>query len=298
MTMLESENQEEKQLALDLVKYTYFSNGYAFGPNSFFHLIPIKFWTDSYARDPKNKDLGLLDKKGRTFNEMMYSAYRQIEADGIDSTLVKRFIKQFAQNTGDKSMIIKTVDLSQGGHVVKDGILHINKKTSNPYLIQEGNTPASFLKTRSKGTIKLYRLVTKAENGDSYVYKQIPLLGSTNFVTEYNLRGDIKESIIDKISKTVNAPDVEKGIFHDIEIDLLTEPSLISKTEDSGIDESVPSLGDLVFKISAKDTGKPVSYKDYFMKAGKTNISKENMLSEEEFNSLDTDEQQNAFECL
>lgn len=114
--MLTSEDAATKNLALNLVKYAYFSNGYAFGPFSFFNLIPVNFWTDSYAKAPENKNIGMLDSKGRTFNQMMKVALTDIErsttnADTIiRSEFINRFVMQFAQNTAEKSMIIKTVD--------------------------------------------------------------------------------------------------------------------------------------------------------------------------------------------
>lgn len=114
--MLTSEQKEAKELALDLVKYAYFSNGYSFGPFSFFNLIPVKFWTDSFANAPENKGLGLLNDKGASFNEVMKSTLKEIEDDTFDATdsilhsaTINNFIKQFAQNTAEKSMIIKTV---------------------------------------------------------------------------------------------------------------------------------------------------------------------------------------------
>jgi hypothetical protein len=113
--MLDSKDQATKELALDLIKYTYFAKGYAFGPFTFFNLIPVHFWTDSFALSIENKDIGMLDSKGRTFNTMTKLFINELaktsnEESLIDSKNVKRFVKQFAQNTAAKSMIIKTID--------------------------------------------------------------------------------------------------------------------------------------------------------------------------------------------
>ena len=66
--MLTAENAKDRKLALDLVKYTFFSNGYSFSSYSFFNMIPVEFWKDYFAKEDINKGVGLLDENNNSFN--------------------------------------------------------------------------------------------------------------------------------------------------------------------------------------------------------------------------------------
>ena len=112
--MLLSENSEARRLALDLVKYSYFSNGYAFGPNSFFNLIPVEFWKDSFAKSDLNRNEGLLDVNGNSFTKMLELSPGIKESNiTMDSSTSLNFIRQYVQNTAEKSMIIPIVDTKE-----------------------------------------------------------------------------------------------------------------------------------------------------------------------------------------
>lgn len=110
--MLESPNQEAKDLARELIRYTYFSSGYSFSPYSFFHLVPVKFWTDAYA--DVNEGIGLKNKKGQTFNQILETALEEINSGNtIYTDLILRFITQYAQNKVEKSQLLKTHGLDE-----------------------------------------------------------------------------------------------------------------------------------------------------------------------------------------
>mgnify|MGYP003147121858 CR=1 FL=1 len=112
--MLLSENSEARRLALDLVKYSYFSNGYAFGPNSFFNLIPVEFWKDSFAKSDLNRNEGLLDVNGNSFTKMLELSPGIKESNiTMDSSTSLNFIRQYVQNTAENSMIIPIVNTKE-----------------------------------------------------------------------------------------------------------------------------------------------------------------------------------------
>lgn len=90
--MLKESDEELKQFALDLVKYAYFSSGYGFGPYTFAHLIPVAFWSDNYQ-----KANGILDKKGRTFNQYLEKALITDKTD-VTSPIFLNFLDQFFRN--------------------------------------------------------------------------------------------------------------------------------------------------------------------------------------------------------
>lgn len=117
--MLKSENAEARKLAQDLVKYTYFSNGVSFGPFTFFNMVPVEFWTDSFANLDINKGLGLTDEAGHNYSTIAERTLGELENRAITNLggnlhkdgAVYQFIKQFVQNTGEKSMIIPALPM-------------------------------------------------------------------------------------------------------------------------------------------------------------------------------------------
>jgi hypothetical protein len=115
--MLEDPNNEVKELALDLIKYTFFSNGFNFGPFTFFNVIPLKFFTDKFIN--ANPNLGLKDKKGRTLNQSIEAAFNAIKAEDkmaetqgraeLSSEYVSRFLRQYAQATAANSLMFNDI---------------------------------------------------------------------------------------------------------------------------------------------------------------------------------------------
>jgi hypothetical protein len=105
------QTKETKELALDLVKYAYFSAGFAFSPYSFFHLVPPYFWTDAYAAN--NPDINLLTN-GKTVNVLLDSRIKQIRQirssenkaqDTLEAGIIKRFMEQYFRNNGMHSSL-------------------------------------------------------------------------------------------------------------------------------------------------------------------------------------------------
>ena len=134
--MLTAENAKDRKLALDLVKYTFFSNGYSFSSFSFFNMIPVEFWKDSFAREDINKGVGLLDENDNSFTklaELVFEELKNESAIGTDGYVtqtgaVYNFIKQFIQNTAEKSMIVPSLNLKEDsprGYTPKKGVLKL-----------------------------------------------------------------------------------------------------------------------------------------------------------------------------
>ena len=134
--MLTAENAKDRKLALDLVKYTFFSNGYSFSSYSFFNMIPVEFWKDSFAKEDINKGVGLLDENNNSFNtiaELVFEDLKNEPAVGVDgyitqSGAVYNFIKQFIQNTAEKSMVVPSLNLKEDtprGFTPKKGVLKL-----------------------------------------------------------------------------------------------------------------------------------------------------------------------------
>ena len=134
--MLNSEEEAARKLALDLVKYSYFSNGFAFGPFSFFNMIPVEFWTDTFAKSNKNKESGLLDAAGNSFTQVLKLGLEDAENSAINDAsgylnkkgIAYNFIKQFVQNNVEKTNIISLLDAKeQREHTPNKGVFTLNE---------------------------------------------------------------------------------------------------------------------------------------------------------------------------
>lgn len=121
--MFSSKDKTSRDLAFDLVKYAYFSNGFAFGPHSFFNMVPVTFWRNDFAKDPNNNDKGLTTQDGRSMNELMADELRAMDQaifmnNGYLNVKAKgpiyNFIKQYVQNSAEKSLIVPNVKINEG----------------------------------------------------------------------------------------------------------------------------------------------------------------------------------------
>ena len=235
--MMQDSNPEVKELALDLVKYTYFANGYGFGPFSFANMIPVKFWTNEFQIANN-----IVDSKGNPFNVFLEQALDSQKLSDDKAIWEKRFIDQFLRNNYDKENLVpavkidKTIGEKEGGttgtqlnNVVteaaknsKGGIIQTPKgaliinKDKNKGLIPN-NVPVPFIKVYGeRNAIYLYKYVpTKFDQKnpdnfdgkkgiDTVMYQRVSTLGTSNFTLEYDYFKDIENSVLSDIKATPN----------------------------------------------------------------------------------------------
>ena len=235
--MMQDSNPEVKELALDLVKYTYFANGYGFGPFSFANMIPVKFWTNEFQIANN-----IVDSKGNPFNVFLEQSLDSQKLSDDKAIWEKRFIDQFLRNNYDKENLVpavkidKTIGEKEGGttgtqlnNVVteaaknsKGGIIQTPKgaliinKDKNKGLIPN-NTPVPFIKVYGeRNAIYLYKYVpTKFDQKnpdnfdgkrdiDTVMYQRVSTLGTSNFTLEYDYFKDIENSVLSDIKATPN----------------------------------------------------------------------------------------------
>lgn len=235
--MMQDSNPEVKELALDLVKYTYFANGYGFGPYSFANMIPVKFWTNEFQIANN-----IVDSKGNPFNIFLEQALDSQKLADDKTIWEKRFIDQFLRNNYDKEGFVpavkidKTIGEKEGGttgtqmnNVVteaaknsKGGIIQTPKgaliinKEKNKGLIPN-NTPVPFIKVYGeRNAIYLYKYVPskfEEKNPDNFdgkrgidtiMYQRVSTLGTSNFVLEYDYFKDIENSLLADVKATPN----------------------------------------------------------------------------------------------
>ena len=107
--MLFSDDIETRELGFDLIKYSFFVNGFSFNSQSFFNLIPVEFWKDSFANLDQNKNKGLIDDKGNTNIDIIsraIEASEDINIEGLNNGInIEIFVRQFIQNFNTSSII-------------------------------------------------------------------------------------------------------------------------------------------------------------------------------------------------
>jgi hypothetical protein len=189
--MLEDADPKVKELGLDLIKYTFFSNGYGFGPYSFANLVPVKFWTNEYQLMNN-----IVDQYNRPFNDYLKSALdssflsKTKNADKTDklsqqeTAWEKRFINQFIRNNASREGFVQTVKIDRdlaakeegtdeatlnnvatiAAKDARNGIIRTSKNTliinreKNPQLFKNRPTPVKYIKIFLKNNkVQIYQ---------------------------------------------------------------------------------------------------------------------------------------------
>lgn len=240
--MLQDSDPKVREMALKLVKYTYFSAGYGFGPFTFSNLVPVLFWSDAY-QEANN----IVDVNGRTFNKFLETAL----SAGINKNeeIKKRFKRQFMQNHGGKETFTHTVKvdvttnplekgltpeqensiLTLAAKESKNGIVKTAKGnlivnlSKNPQLTPSTNNsrPVEFIKVAKKGKqFTMYQLVETAfdvkndfidfdgrTNLTTATYVPITSLGENNFAIEFDYHRDLNvSSLKENKTETLKSP--------------------------------------------------------------------------------------------
>ena len=231
--MLHSSNPVIKDFALDLVKYSFFSNGYGYGPYSIADLIPPSFWGDEYQAK--------LNADGSTFNEYMETIFRDLKNNSLDESKTsvnsERFKKQLVQAFGRSPGLVKTtqvkllsaaqkaknklskdsdvrefVRLADSGRVGDmSGNVLINTAKNKDFLNEDTKKPLKYVRryirglvdpiTQKKGAYQLYELTaTEYVNPSTSIltYSPIPMTSISNVVLNLDMNNDITKSWLDK----------------------------------------------------------------------------------------------------
>ena len=236
--MLVDTNPTVRQLGLDLIKYTFFTNGYGYGPNTFAHLIPIKFWTDAYQLENN-----ITDSKGNTFNQYLKKALFSDKRISREDTYRQRFVDQFIRNNFEKEKFVQSVkvekvlntkdeqidSLTEGAAVstlaaktasgvvlTSKGYLVVNKRKNKATLYpNSARNPIKYLKIYVNGKPRLYEYVQtefeqqnpsdyQVSSPDRITYKPVSKLGLPNYILEYNYGANIENSVLVNAKNTPN----------------------------------------------------------------------------------------------
>lgn len=208
-SLLYMPNPKAQQLALNLFRYSYYRNGFAFGPSTFIHLAPtaIRLAVPEYVA---------------TLNSMLSK-----EDD------FEQFIEQYVYNHLDNRALVPEVSnessfdfIGDDGKVLDEVTLTIgdNSSVEDKQVVKkeyrvENETMYEFMKfigTRIKGKFVYYKLTGETADGKSGIYTRIEPLGfKSNFLEyEYGKNAEDMHTVIDqnkKVEETIGTNDSMTG---------------------------------------------------------------------------------------
>ena len=196
-SLLYMSNPEAQKLALNLFRYSYYRNGFAFGPNTFIHLAPVAVRksipeyistlrsllteTDDYSQFVDQYIYNHLDNR-KLVPEIPDNSSVQFVGDDNEIKDKVTFVIDENSNSNDKKVI--------------------KKKSTTP----EGDTYDFFkyIGRKVKGNWVYYKLSSlDTEQSNVAVYERIEPLGFKNSFIEYEYGKDVEEmsSVIERNSK-------------------------------------------------------------------------------------------------
>lgn len=196
-SLLYMSNPEAQRLALNLFRYSYYRNGFAFGPNTFIHLAPVAvrniipeyistlrsltLSNDDYSQFVDQYVYNHLDNR-KLVPEVPDTASVQFIGEDSEIKDVVTFVIDGDATFGDKKVIKKRIDTPDGP--VYDFFKYIGKRIRGGYV---------YYKLLSLGT----------EQANVATYERIEPLGFRNSFIEYEYGKDAEEmeTVIDKNRK-------------------------------------------------------------------------------------------------
>ena len=196
-SLLYMSNPEAQKLALNLFRYSYYRNGFAFGPNTFIHLAPVAVRksipeyistlrsllteTDDYSQFVDQYIYNHLDNR-KLVPEIPDNSSVQFVGDDNEIKDKVTFVIDENSNSNDKKVIKKKITTPEGD--IYDFFKYIGRKV--------------------KGNWVYYKLSSlDTEQSNVAVYERIEPLGFKNSFIEYEYGKDVEEmsSVIGRNSK-------------------------------------------------------------------------------------------------
>ena len=194
-TLLYMNNPKAQELALNLFLYSYFRNGFAFGPSTFIHLAPVAI------RDAVNgyiPTLRTLLTEEDTYEEFIEQyIYNHLDNRKLVPEIPVTSSTKFADEKGNvKDEVTITIDDSST-YGDKASVLRQTKV--------EDITIYEFFRfiTRRVGDKNIYYRLSDTQDGNTAIYTRIEPLGYKNSFLEYEYgkRATELETVIDKNRK-------------------------------------------------------------------------------------------------
>lgn len=222
-SLLYMSNPEAQKLALNLFRYGFYRNGFAFGPSTFIHLAPVAVRNavpeyietlrslltseDDYSNFVEQYIYNHLDNR-KLVPEVPDDASTSFIGEDNEMKDEVTFVIDENANFGDKKVVKKRIDTPDGP--VYDFF--------------------DFIARRNRGNYVYYRLTTdRVDESNVAVYRRIEPLGFRNSFIEYEYGKEASEmtSVIEKNSKDYNPnPNVDYEAFASFETPQMTEEDL------------------------------------------------------------------------
>ena len=221
-SLLYMSNPEAQKLALNLFRYSYYRNGFAFGPSTFIHLAPVAVRnaipeyistlrtllssSDDYSQFVDQYVYNHLDNR-KLVPEIPDAASVQFIGEDNEVKNEVTFVIDDNATFGDKKVIKKRIDTPDGP--AYDFFKYIGKRIRGNYV---------YYKLTSLGT----------EQTNVATYERIEPLGFRNSFIEYEYGKDVEEmeTVIDKNRKNYDpyADTLSRFDFGDAEVDYDSMP--------------------------------------------------------------------------
>lgn len=243
-SLLYMDNPEAQKLALNLFRYSFYRNGFAFGPNTFIHLAPVALrkavpeyistlrtlanWNeDDYSQFVDQYVYNHLDNR-KLVPEIPDTASVQFIGEDNEVKDKVTFVIDDNSTFGDEK-VIKKVDTSSDSPTY-DFFKYIGKKIRGKYI---------YYKLASSST----------EQANVATYERIEPLGFRNSFIEYEYGKNVEEmeTVIDKNRKDYDpyANTLSRFDNGDVEFDYDTMPEYQRSKE---YIDSIPQIGAMAFQ--------------------------------------------------
>lgn len=244
-SLLYMSNPEAQKLALNLFRYSYYRNGFAFGPSTFIHLAPVAVRnaipeyistlrtllssSDDYSQFVDQYVYNHLDNR-KLVPEIPDTASVQFIGEDNEVKDKVTFVIDGNATFGDKKVIKKRTDTPDGP--VYDFFKYIGRRIRGSYV---------YYKLSSSDT----------EQTNVATYERIEPLGFRNSFIEYEYGKDVEEveTVIDKNKKDYdpNADTLARFDLGDADIDYDSMPNDYQDMPDSYWD-SIPQIDEAAFQ--------------------------------------------------
>lgn len=242
-SLLYMNNPEAQKLALNLFRYSYYRNGFAFGPSTFIHLAPVAVRnaipeyistlrtllssSDDYSQFVDQYVYNHLDNR-KLVPEIPDTASVQFIGEDNEAKDEVTFVIDDNATFGDKKVIKKRIDTPDGP--AYDFFKYIGKKIRGKYI---------YYKLASSST----------EQANVATYERIEPLGFRNSFIEYEYGKDVEEmeTVIDKNRKDYDpyADTLSRFDLGDAEVDYDSMPDYQRSKE---YIDSIPQIGAMAFQ--------------------------------------------------
>lgn len=244
VSLLYKDNPEAQKLALNLFRYSFYRNGFAFGPNTFIHLAPVAL------RKAVPEYISTL-RTLVNLNEDDYSQFvDQYVYNHLDNRKLVPEIPDAAsvQFIGEDNEVKDKVTFVIDDNATFGDMKVIKKRTDNP----DGPTYDFFkyIGRRIRGKYIYYKLTSSStEQANVATYERIEPLGFRNSFIEYEYGKNVEEmeTVIDKNRKDYDpyADTLSRFDNGDVEFDYDTMPEYQRSKE---YIDSIPQIGAMAFQ--------------------------------------------------